>query len=75
MAQREVDLNQRVSMLTMITAIFLPLTLLTGIWGMNFEHMPELTGERAYYKALFGMFMLALTLVCCFRRAGWMMVT
>jgi magnesium transporter len=41
----------------------MPLTLLTGIWGMNFKHMPELDWEYGYYYALgliavigFGMF-------------------
>ncbi len=93
MAKREVDLNQRLAFLTIISAIFMPLTLLSGIWGMNFENMPELSGEGAYYKvrfrrrsspllifhilflilrkALFGMFILALSLVYCFHRAGW----
>ncbi|KAL3806080.1 hypothetical protein ACHAXA_000887 [Cyclostephanos tholiformis] len=71
MAKREVDLNQRLALLTILTAIFMPLTLLTGIWGMNFDYMPELSAEGAYYKALFGMLILALTLVYCFHRAGW----
>jgi len=97
MAKREVDLNQRLALLTILSAIFMPLTLLSGIWGMNFDNMPELSGEGAYYKvrfwcgrssslsfhilflilplilpkALFGMFILALSLVYCFHRAGW----
>lgn len=53
MAKREVDLNQRLALLTILTAIFMPLTLLTGIWGMNFEYMPELSAEGAYYKVRF----------------------
>ena len=71
MAQRNVSLNQRLALLTILTAIFMPLTLLTGIWGMNFENMPELRMEGAYYKALMGMFVLVLALVYCFHRAGW----
>lgn len=71
MVNREVVLNQRLALLTILSAIFMPLTLLSGIWGMNFENMPELSGEGAYYKALFGMFILALSLVYCFHRAGW----
>ncbi len=35
--------NRRLALLTVISAIFLPLTLLAGIYGMNFAHMPELT--------------------------------
>ena len=53
MAKREVDLNQRLALLTILSAIFMPLTLLSGIWGMNFENMPELSGEGAYYKVRF----------------------
>jgi len=45
MAKREVDLNQRLALLTILSAIFMPLTLLSGIWGMNFENMPELSAE------------------------------
>ncbi len=71
MAQRNVSLNQRLALLTILTAIFMPLTLLTGIWGMNFENMPELRMEGANYKALMGMFVLVLALVYCFHRAGW----
>lgn len=37
MAHREQTLNQRLALLTILSAIFMPLTLLSGIWGMNFE--------------------------------------
>lgn len=39
-------MNRRLAILTVFSAIFLPLTLFTGIWGMNFEYMPELTIVR-----------------------------
>lgn len=71
MSHREDILNQRLALLTILSAIFMPLTLLTGIWGMNFESMPELQYEGAYGKALFGMFSLSLCLVYSFYRAGW----
>ncbi|KAL7532116.1 hypothetical protein ACHAXR_004444, partial [Thalassiosira sp. AJA248-18] len=71
MAHREDTLNQRLALLTILSAIFMPLTLLSGIWGMNFENMPELEMEGAYPKALFGMFALALCMVYSFHRAGW----
>lgn len=71
MSHREDTLNQRLALLTILSAIFMPLTLLTGIWGMNFESMPELQYEGAYQKALFGMITLALCLVYSFKRAGW----
>ena len=71
MSHREDTLNQRLALLTILSAIFMPLTLLSGIWGMNFESMPELQMENAYQKALFGMCMLALCMVYSFHRAGW----
>ena len=71
MTHREDTLNQRLALLTILSAIFMPLTLLSGIWGMNFENMPELAMHGAYQKALFGMFALALCMVYSFHRAGW----
>jgi len=71
MSHREDTLNQRLALLTILSAIFMPLTLLSGIWGMNFENMPELSYEGAYQKALFGMFCLALCMVYSFHCAGW----
>ena len=47
MAKKEVNLNQRLALLTIFQAIFMPLTLLSGIRGMKFENMPELSGEGA----------------------------
>lgn len=39
-------------MLTVLSAIFMPITLLAGIWGMNFSHMPELGLPHAYPLAI-----------------------
>lgn len=46
------EMNQVMKVLTVFSAIILPLTLLTGIWGMNFENMPELTWTWGYFAAL-----------------------
>jgi magnesium transporter len=35
--------------LTIVSAIFIPLTFIAGIYGMNFEHMPELKYQNGYY--------------------------
>ncbi len=64
-------MSRRLGFLTVLSAIFLPLTLLTGIWGMNFEEMPELRSPHSYPLALLFMFSLATLLVCYFRRSGW----
>mmetsp|Transcript_13531 Transcript_13531/g.31050 ORF Transcript_13531/g.31050 Transcript_13531/m.31050 type:complete len:442 (-) Transcript_13531:23-1348(-) len=71
MSHREDTLNQRMSLLTILSAVFMPLTLLTGIWGMNFEEMPELGMPGAYQKSLGGMLVLAISMVLCFYRSGW----
>jgi len=54
--------NQRLAVLTIISAIFLPLTLLTGIYGMNFDVMPELHFSYAYPVFLGVIVVIALTL-------------
>jgi magnesium transporter len=64
--------NRRLSRLTIISAIFLPLTLIAGIYGMNFETMPELRYPFAYPLTLAGMVVITLALLWWFRRSGWM---
>lgn len=64
-------MSRRLGFLTVLSAIFLPLTLLTGIWGMNFEVMPELQKPYSYPLALTFMFSLASFMVYYFRRSGW----
>ena len=71
MAHREDNINQKMALLTILSAVFMPLTLLSGIWGMNFESMPELAIDGAYQKALLGMLLLALCMVYSFKRAGF----
>lgn len=64
-------MNRRLGVLTVFSAIFLPLTLFTGIWGMNFENMPELSQQYSYPIALLFMVIVAVVMVCYFRRSGW----
>ncbi|MDZ7802935.1 magnesium transporter CorA family protein [Thiohalophilus sp.] len=64
--------NEIVRVLTVISAIFLPLTFLAGIFGMNFENMPELKLEYAYFFALGGMGTLALVLLFLFKIKKWL---
>ncbi|NYT04403.1 MAG: magnesium and cobalt transport protein CorA, partial [Candidatus Methanofastidiosa archaeon] len=49
-----------------------PLTLITGIYGMNFEFMPELRSPYGYYAVLLLMLSLGLSMVYYFRKRGWM---
>jgi len=64
-------INRRLAVLTVLSAIFLPLTLMTGIWGMNFAYMPELQAPDAYPLALIFMCALAVSMIYFFQRNGW----
>ena len=57
--------------LTVITAIFVPLSFLAGIYGMNFQNMPELSSEHGYFLLLLVMAAIAASLIALFRRRGW----
>ncbi len=63
--------NEIMRVLTVLSAIFLPLTLIAGIYGMNFEHMPELHTRHGYFYTLGGMVMLAVVLLAWFRWKKW----
>jgi Mg2+ and Co2+ transporter CorA len=63
--------NEIMRVLTVLSAIFLPLGLVAGIFGMNFEYMPELKIHNAYFFALGGMLGLAVTLLVMFKIKHW----
>ncbi len=62
--------NQVMRTLTVLSATFFPLTLLTGIWGMNFEHMPELSWRYGYAFALTCISVVGIGLMIWFKRRG-----
>ena len=66
------ELNTTMKILTIITAIFVPLSFLAGLYGMNFENMPELHLEYGYFYALGAMSSTALLLVYIFKRKKWL---
>ncbi len=71
-SQMDLKQNRIMALLTVITSIFLPLTLITGWYGMNFKYMPEL-GMRWTYPALVGVF--AVIVVVClvfFKKKKWL---
>jgi magnesium transporter len=65
-------LNQIMKVLTIVTVIFVPLTLLVGIYGMNFENMPELKSQHGYYILLIAMSGIAIVLLYLFRLVRWL---
>jgi magnesium transporter len=64
-------MNAIMKTLTVITTIFMPLTLIAGIYGMNFDYMPELHWEFGYVIVMLGMFLLGGGMVMWFIRRGW----
>jgi len=63
--------NNRLQLLTIVSAVFLPLTLITGIYGMNFRHMPELSWRFGYGLVLLFMLAIATVLLYLLYRRGW----
>lgn len=65
-------INYVMKVLAIVTTIFMPLTFISSIYGMNFEHMPELKWVYGYPIVLFVMLILALGMVHLFRRKNWL---
>ena len=65
------DLNETIRTLTVIATIILPLTLITGIYGMNFDVMPELHSPFGYYYSLLLMGAVAGGMVIYFKKKKW----
>lgn len=64
--------NEIMKVLTLMASIFIPLTFIAGIYGMNFDNMPELHAPRGYFGALAAMVMVAAAMIIYFRRRGWL---
>ncbi len=65
-------LNEVMKVLTLISTIMLPLTFIVGVYGMNFDRMPELHWSYGYLFAWFLMLATAGILVFYFKRRGWL---
>jgi magnesium transporter len=63
--------NQRLAILTVLSAVFLPLSLMAGIWGMNFEGMPLVQYAYGYALAVGLMAGIAVVLTWYFYKRGW----
>jgi magnesium transporter len=64
-------LSEIMKVLTIISTIFIPLTFIAGVYGMNFDFMPELRSRFGYPIALASMATIAIALLFYFRRRGW----
>jgi magnesium transporter len=64
--------NEVVRVLTVFSVFFLPLTFIVGIYGMNFEFMPELGHRWGYPAIMIAMGVVTLVIYTWFRRRGWL---
>jgi magnesium transporter len=65
-------MNEIMKVLTVVSSIFIPLTFIAGIYGMNFENMPELKWHWGYFACLGLMAAIGFGLVFFFWRRGWL---
>ena len=63
--------NEIIKFLTIFTVLFIPPTFLVGLWGMNFEFMPELDWQYGYLFAISLMLLVTLSLILFFRKKKW----
>ena len=64
--------NEVLRVLAIISCVFLPLTLITGFFGMNFDNMPELHWEYGYFIVLAIMGTACVLMYRAFKKSGWL---
>ncbi len=64
-------MNEIMKVLTLIATIFIPLTFVVGLYGMNFRNMPEIEWEYGYYSVLVIMVIMVTVMLAYFRRKKW----
>jgi len=64
-------LNEIMKVLTIFSAVMLPLTFIAGVYGMNFENMPELHSRYGYYGVWIIMLAVAVAMLLFFKKRGW----
>jgi magnesium transporter len=65
-------MNETMKVLTTVATIFIPLTFIAGIYGMNFEYMPELKYRHGYFIVLGAMGIVTIIMLLYFKRKKWM---
>ncbi|MFH1662520.1 MAG: CorA family divalent cation transporter, partial [Chloroflexota bacterium] len=65
-------MNEVMKVLTIFAAIFIPLTFIAGVYGMNFSFMPELSWRWSYPAALSFMALVAMVLLFYFKKKRWL---
>jgi magnesium transporter len=64
-------MNEVMKLLTIIATIFIPLTFIVGVYGMNFDVMPELRAKYGYPATWAVMIAIAVFMIVWFVRSGW----
>ncbi len=64
-------MNEIMKVLTIVSVIFIPLTFIVGVYGMNFEYMPELKFKDGYYIVMASMSLIAIGMILFFKRKKW----
>ncbi len=64
-------MNEVMKILTVISSIFMPLTFIAGIYGMNFDNLPELHWKYSYFFVLGLMFLIVLSMIYYFKKKKW----
>jgi magnesium transporter len=65
-------MNEIMKVLTIIATVFMPLTFLAGVYGMNFKYMPELEWHWGYFSIWGIMVAVAICMLIYFRRKKWL---
>jgi magnesium transporter len=71
MTQQSHKMNEVMKLLTIMASLFIPITFVAGVWGMNFHHMPELDWKYGYALAWLTFASVVAILLFLFRRRGW----
>ncbi len=66
-------MNEIMKVLTVISTIFIPLSFIAGLYGMNFHYMPELSVKWAYPAVLIAMAIVVLIMLFFIHKKGWFM--
>jgi len=64
-------MNEIMKTLTIVSAIFIPLTFVVGVYGMNFEYMPELKRHYGYHTVIGAMFLIVIGMIIYFKKRRW----
>ena len=71
LSELSIRMNNVIQVLTIITTIFVPLTFLAGLYGMNFENIPGLSSPHGYYYLLGVMVLIFIASLFYFKRKNW----